>query len=65
MKKFLSSPAGSWFKAFVVAMLTLIIAHGGLRGLEWVTTMEAAFISVLPTIVNWLNSEDPRYGIKK
>lgn len=65
MKKFLNTAAGSWLKAFVVAMLTLVIANNGLKEFDWMNAIQAAALSVLPSIVNWFNSEDKRYGNNK
>ena len=65
MQNFLNSMLGSWFKTFMVAFFTLIIANGSFAGLDWLHVLDAAAISTLPSIANWFNKKDPRYGLKE
>ena len=62
MEKFLNSMVGSWFKVFAVAFLTLVVAAGSFKDLDWIHVLDAAAISTLPAIINWFNIKDPRYG---
>lgn len=66
MQKFLNSPAGSWVKVFVSAILGFVltnISNGvDIFSIEWKSLLSAALASVLPVIINWLNPSDKRYG---
>ena len=68
MKEFLNSAFGSWIKVFVAAILGLVLTNL-LNGIDlfemnWKSLVSGAVSSVLPIIINWLNSSDPRYGRK-
>ena len=63
--KFLNSVYGSWLKLVLTAILTMIISKGNIYEVTLEECINAAVISILPIIVNWLNPHDPRYGTKK
>lgn len=67
MAKFLNSPAGSWLKAAIVAILSgvLIKLQEGtdiwtVASIKELATI--ATVSVIPVIINYLNPQDTRYG---
>ncbi len=67
MAKFFNSPAGSWLKAAIVAVLSgiLIKLQEGtdiwtVASLKELATI--ATVSVIPVIINYLNPQDTRYG---
>lgn len=59
--KDLKVAAGSWARAFLVAVLTL--AAAGVT--EPKALIAAGLASVLPPIIRWLNPSDQSMGIKK
>lgn len=73
MKKyFLNTPIASWIKVFISAILAeiLIELQKGKSLFTWDIEMASkvlttALLSLLPMIINYLNPNDPRYGIKK
>ena len=65
MKQLFNSPLGSWLKAFLTAVLTLIIANGSVRNLDWIHVLDAGFIAILPVMLNWLNPSYEAYGKKE
>jgi hypothetical protein len=50
--------AGSWVKTFVATALATYLAVG----LDVDAIANAALVSVLPSIINWLNPNYERYG---
>lgn len=66
--KFLATPVGSWLRVFVLTVGTLWVAdmrnvgyfHVDLS--EWVPWVTAGIAAVLPVIVAWFNTQDPRFG---
>jgi hypothetical protein len=67
MANFFNSPAGSWLKAAIVAILSgvLIKLQEGAdlwnaASLKELLTIAA--VSVIPVIINYLNPQDTRYG---
>ena len=56
--KELKMMAGSWLKTFVATALATYLAVG----LDVDAIANAALISVLPSIINWLNPNYERYG---
>ncbi len=66
MEKFLNSPAGSWVKVFLAAVLGFVltnISNGvDVFSIDWKSLLSAGIASVLPVIINWLNPNDTRYG---
>lgn len=72
MKKFLNTPFGSFTKVFLAAVLTtyLILLSNGNKLFTWNKDMlehllTAGLVSAIPVIINWINPNDTRYGIKK
>lgn len=69
MKKFLNTPFGSWFKVFITTILSLYLASGkGIFELDINSLKDivsCGIAATLPVIINYLNSEEPRYGITK
>lgn len=72
LAKFLSTPIGSWLKVFVAVILSTWLgelANGhDLFVFDIVLAKKlvmAAVVSTLPTIINYLNPTDPRYGSNK
>jgi len=57
----LKTAAGSWARAFLVAVLTL--AAAGVT--EPKALLAAGLASVLPPVIRWLNPSDSSLGIKK
>lgn len=69
MKQLLASPLGSFIKAFVVAVLTIIVAkyNEGVvcNSLECLKSVGiASLFSTLPVIINYLNPNYTQYGTK-
>lgn len=53
----------SWAKVFASACLTVVlVALTQGTALEWQAVLVAGLVAVLPVIINWLDSGDPRYG---
>lgn len=53
----------SWGRVFLAAALTYVLA--GLAAgtpLEWQAVGIAGLVATLPVVINWLNTNDPRYG---
>jgi hypothetical protein len=59
--KDLKTAAGSWARAFLVAVLTL--AAAGVT--EPKALLAAGLSSCLPPVIRWLNPNDQGLGIKK
>ena len=59
--KDLKTAAGSWARAFLVAVLTL--AAAGVTDPK--ALIAAGLASVLPPVIRWLNPSDISLGIKK
>lgn len=57
----LKTAAGSWARAFLVAVLSL--AAAGVT--EPKALIAAGLASVLPPVIRWLNPSDSSLGIKK
>ena len=57
----LKTAAGSWARAFLVAVLTL--AAAGVTDPK--ALIAAGLASVLPPVIRWLNPSDSSLGIKK
>ena len=55
----------SWFKVFLTSVITLIVAAGSVRNVDWWNILDASFISFLPAVINYLNPNYNRYGSKK
>lgn len=60
--KFLNTIYGSWIKVAVVAILTMAISKGNIFDITLKDCINAAVISLLPIVVNYLNPHDTRYG---
>ena len=52
----------SWLKIFLAAVLTAVLTSIGTGEWYWETILFAGLVSVLPVIINWLSTSDPRYG---
>lgn len=52
----------SWFKVFLTSVITLIVAAGSVRNVDWWNILDASFISFLPAVINYLNPNYNRYG---
>lgn len=52
----------SLLKHWATVMLGLIAAHGGIIGLDWVVTLEASLVAVIPVVINYLNPSYSEYG---
>ncbi len=50
--------AGDWLKTLIATALATYLAVG----LDVNAIANAAVVSVLPSIINWLNPKDARYG---
>jgi hypothetical protein len=61
-----TTPFASWFKVFVSAILSAwVVDLTGAAVVDfsnWETWVVTGLVAVLPVIVNWLNTADPRYG---
>jgi hypothetical protein len=68
MKEFLNTPLAAWLKVFVATILSLVLINISkgidLFSLNWKEIVSGAVASLLPVIINWLNPNDPRYGLK-
>lgn len=70
--KHLNSIYASWFKVFVSAILGayLVELENGTNLFTWNLDMvesllKVGVVSTLPVIINYLNPNDPRYGVKE
>ena len=52
----------SLLKHWVTIVLGLIVAHGGIIGLDWVNTLNASLVAFIPVVVNYLNPSYKEYG---
>lgn len=54
----------SWVKVFISAVLSayLITLTDGDLSLDWRALLIAGLVSLLPVVINWLDTSDPRYG---
>jgi len=71
LKKLLNTWYGSYAKVFLASVLTVLLAElsqgYNLFSMDWVMgkkLIAAGVVSLLPIIINALNSEDKRYGKK-
>ncbi len=71
LKKLLNTWYGSYVKVFLSAVLTILLAElsqgYSLFSMDWVMgkkLIAAGVVSLLPIVINALNSEDKRYGKK-
>lgn len=68
MNSFLSA-LGTYAKALLTVVLTLILtqmANGStILNLDWAIIGNGAVVSIIPVIINALNPNDQRYGLKK
>ncbi len=59
----------SWLNVFVATMITLFITDGAdifaVSAVDAKAWLAAAFVAVLPLIVNYINPRDTRYGLKE
>jgi hypothetical protein len=67
MSKFLNSPAGSWLKAAIVAVLSAVLVkiqegHDIWSANTWKELATIAVVSVIPVVINIMNPQDTRYG---
>ena len=58
MSKDLKKAAESWLKTFIATALATYLAVG----LDIEAIANAAVVSVIPSIINWLNPNYERYG---
>jgi hypothetical protein len=56
---------GSYIKVFLTVVLTMVLTHGSIFGINWKEFANAAVMSFIPILINALNPNDPRYGSKK
>jgi hypothetical protein len=53
----------SWARVFLAAALTYVLtALTAGTPLAWQAVAIAGAVSTLPVVINWLNTNDPRYG---
>lgn len=68
MKYFLNTAVGSYLKIVLSIFLTLILTQltSGLSvlSLDWGMLLNGALVSILPIVINALNPNDTRYGLK-
>ncbi|MEI8142880.1 MAG: hypothetical protein WCG90_08445 [Chitinophagia bacterium] len=55
----------TFFKYFLMSLLTLIIANKGIIGFNWLGSLDAAMVAALPVIIKYLNPNDESIGLKK
>ena len=69
MKNFLNSIAGSWLKVFAVAIMVKFLDMGAdvfaLNAESLKHLLQAGIVAVVPVVINFLNPNDPRYGLNK
>lgn len=60
------TPLGSAFKAFLAVVIAAAIADfvnvGSISLGNWETWLIAGLASAAPSVINWLNPSDARYG---
>ena len=52
----------SWLKVFLSAVLTAVLTAIATGDWTLLTILFAGLVSVIPVIINWLDTSDPRYG---
>ncbi len=57
INRILASSIGSFLKAFISSILTLIVANGNIYTIDWKQLVGAAVVSTLPLLINALNPE--------
>lgn len=55
----------SWLKVFVSICIVLVMNHGSIWGIDWHEFANSAAMSLLPVLYNFVNPNDPRYGVAK
>ena len=56
---------GTFLKVSISSVLSMVIAKGGIWGVDWKELISAAAISGAMVLYNYFNPSDPRYGLKK
>ena len=63
---FLAGPVGSWLRVFASGVLSAFLLSltdaAEIDFAAWETWVIAGLISVIPVVVAWLNTADPRFG---
>lgn len=67
ISKFLTTPLGTFFKAFVVAMLSLIMARQKDGTLCFdknciIDILISSTFAIIPVVINWINPNYTQYG---
>lgn len=67
MGNFLNTAVGSYVKAFIAIVLTLVLVQlqNGVSflALDWTVLGNGALMAFLPVVINLLNPKDERYGL--
>lgn len=56
---------GTFLKVSISSVLSMVIAHGSVWGLDWKELVSVAAISGGMVLYNYFNPSDPRYGSQK
>lgn len=63
---FFAGPVGSWLRVFAAGLLTAFLISltdsANIDFAAWETWVIAGLVSVLPVVIAWLNTADPRFG---
>lgn len=66
---FLNTFWGSWIKSLITIGLSLVIERLGagisIFALDWVNIANATIAGLIPSLINWLDPNNTRYGISK
>lgn len=67
ISKFLTTPLGTFFKAFIVAMLSLIMARQKDGTLCFdknciIDILISSTFAIIPVVINWINPNYTQYG---
>lgn len=62
---FFNTAVGGYVKAFVIIVLSYVAAQGDIFSISWSNLFDTVLVAFLPILINVVNPEDARYGIKK
>lgn len=69
MSNFLNTAVGGWLKVFLATILSLVLVNMSngqdIFSMDWKQIVSGAVAALIPVLINWLNPNDPRYGVNK